>query len=250
MIRACTVATALLVPALALAAGQKITFRSGDERVAGYLALPHGKGPFPGLVVVHEWWGQNAWAREKADAFAAKGYAALAVDLYRGKVAEDPETAHELSRALPNDRAARDLGAAFAYLAGRGDVDPARIGVVGWCMGGGFALDLAEEEPRVAAVVVYYGRLPTEASTIARLKAPVLGNFGAEDKGIPPESVREFGAKAEQAGVKTDLKIYAGAGHAFASSPRGPMAKAYRPDAAKDADARTDAFLARTLKQR
>lgn len=230
-------------------AGEKLSFPSGDERVPGYLALPAGKGPFPGLVVIHEWWGQNAWAREKADAFAAKGYAALAVDLYRGKVAEDPDTAHQLSRALPNDRAVRDLRAAYAYLAGRKDVDPRRIGVVGWCMGGGFALDLAEEEPRVAAVVVNYGRLPTEATTIAKLKAPVLGNFGAEDKGIPPESVSAFAAKAEQAGVKTDLKVYPGAGHAFASSPNGPMAQAYRPEAAKDADARTDAFLARTLKK-
>ncbi len=240
-------AAALLAPALA-AAGEKIAYRSGDEQVPGYLALPQGKGPFPGLVLVHEWWGQNAWAREKADAFAAKGYAVLAVDLYRGQVAEDPDTAHQLSRALPNDRASRDLRAAYAYLAGRKDVDPARIGAIGWCMGGGFALDLAEEEPKLAAVVVYYGRLPTEATTIARLKAPVLGSFGADDKGIPPSAVQEFAAKAEQAGVKTDLKVYPGAGHAFASSPTGPMAKAYRPDAAKDADARTDAFLARTLK--
>ncbi len=238
-------AAALLVPALA-SAGEKITYRSGEEQVPGYLALPQGKGPFPALVLVHEWWGQNAWAREKADAFAAKGYATLAVDLYRGQVADDPDTAHQLSRALPNDRASRDLRAAFAYLAGRKDVDPKRIGTIGWCMGGGFALDLAEEAP-VAATVVYYGRLPTEAATIAKLKAPVLGNFGAEDKGIPPASVEAFGAKAEQAGVKTDLKVYPGAGHAFASSPTGP---AYRAEAAKDADARTDAFLARTLKRR
>ncbi len=240
-------AALLLVPTLVLA-GEKIEFRSGDEQVPGYLAVPSGKGPFPGLVVIHEWWGQNAWAREKADAFARKGYVALAVDLYRGKVAKDPETAHELSRALPNDRAVRDLKAAFDELAGRKDVDPKRIGVIGWCMGGGLALDLAEEAP-VAATVVYYGRLPTEATTIAKLKAPVLGNFGAEDKGIPAESVREFASKAEQAGVKTDLKVYPGAGHAFASSAKGPMAQAYRPEAAKDADARTDAFLARTLKK-
>jgi carboxymethylenebutenolidase len=239
-------AAALLVPALA-SAGEEITYRSGDEQVPGYVAMPQGKGPFPGLVLVHEWWGQNAWAREKADAFAAKGYATLAVDLYRGQVADDPDTAHQLSRALPNDRALRDLRAAFAYLAGRKDVDPKRIGTVGWCMGGGFALDLAEEEPRVAAVVVYYGRLPTEAKTIGKIKAPVLGSFGAEDKGIPPATVTDFGAKAERAGVKTDLEVYPGAGHAFASSPSGP---AYRAEAAKDADARTDAFLARTLKQR
>lgn len=249
MSKTVSVAAALLLPALALGAGEKITYRSGDEQVPGYLALPAGKGPLPGLVVIHEWWGQNAWAREKAEAFAAKGYVALAVDLYRGQVADDPDTAHQLSRALPNDRALRDLKGAFAYLAARKDVDPKRIGVIGWCMGGGFALDLAEAEPALAAVVVYYGRLPTEATGIAHIKAPVLGSFGADDKGIPAESVREFASKAEQAGVKTDLKVYPGAGHAFASSAKGPMAKAYRPEAAKDADARTDAFLARTLKK-
>jgi carboxymethylenebutenolidase len=240
-------AAALLVPTLALAAGEKVAYRSGDEEVQGHLALPEGKGPFPGLVVIHEWWGQNAWAREKADAFAAKGYAALAVDLYRGQVADDPDTAHQLSRALPSDRAVRDLRAAFAYLAGRKDVDPKRIGVVGWCMGGGLALDLAGAEPRVAAAVVYYGRLPTEPATIAKLGAPVLGSFGAEDKGIPPDAVKAFEEKARKAGVKVDVKVYPGAGHAFASSPTG---KAYVAEAARDADARTDAFLARTLKAR
>ncbi len=247
MSRLAALAVALLVPPAALA-GEKISYPSGDEQVPGYLALPQGQGPFPGLVVIHEWWGQNAWAREKADAFAAKGYAALAVDLYRGQVADDPDTAHQLSRALPTDRADRDLRAAFAYLASRKDVDPRRIGVIGWCMGGGYALDLAEEAP-VAATVVYYGRLPTEPATVAKLKAPVLGNFGADDKGIPPEAVKKFGAMAKQAGVATDLKVYPGAGHAFAASPTGPMARAWRPDAAKDADARTDAFLARTLKR-
>jgi carboxymethylenebutenolidase len=241
-------AVALLVPAAALAAGENVSYPSGGEQVQGYLALPRGKGPFPGLVVIHEWWGQNAWVREKADAFAAKGYAALAVDLYRGQVAEDPDTAHQLSRALPTDRADRDLRAAFAYLARRRDVDPKRIGVIGWCMGGGYALDLAEEAP-VAATVVYYGRLPSEPATVAKLRAPVLGNFGAEDKGIPPEAVERFGVMAKQAGVPADLKVYPGAGHAFASSATGPMARAYRPEAAKDADARTDAFLARTLKK-
>jgi len=248
MSRLPALAAALLLPAAALAAGENVTYPSGDEQVQGYLALPHGKGPFPALVVIHEWWGQNAWARGKADAFAAKGYAALAVDLYRGQVADDPDTAHQLSRALPTDRADRDLRAAFAYLAGRKDVDPKRVGVIGWCMGGGLALDLAESAP-VAATVVYYGRLPTEPATIAKLKAPVLGNFGAEDKGIPADSVKAFGEKAREAGVKTDLKVYPGAGHAFASDAKGPMPQAYRPEAAKDADARTDAFLARTLKK-
>ncbi len=240
-------AVAALVPTLALAAaGEKVTYRSGDEEVQGFLALPEGKGPFPALVVIHEWWGLNDWVREKAATLAAQGYAALAVDLYRGQAADDPDTAHQLSRALPIDRAVRDLRAAFGYLATRKDVDPKRIGVIGWCMGGGFALDLAQAEPKVAAVVVYYGRMPTDAAAIAKIKAPVLGSFGADDKGIPPDAVKAFGEKAKKAGVTTDLKVYPGAGHAFASSP---AMKSHVADAAKDADARTDAFLARTLKK-
>ncbi len=235
------------IPSFALAGGRvgDTPYRSGDESVKGYLALPEGKGPFPGLVLVHEWWGQNEWAREKARSFAAKGYAVLAVDLYRGKVADEPDTAHQLSRGLPPDRALRDLRGAFDLLSSRPDVDPKRIGVIGWCMGGGLALDLAEAEPRTTAVVVYYGRLPTDPATIAKIGAPLLGNFGAEDKGIPPESVRAFEEAAAKARVRADLKVYPGAGHAFASPGRARVEAA-----AKDADARTDAFLARELRGR
>jgi carboxymethylenebutenolidase len=182
--------------------------------------------------------------REKARAFAARGYVALAVDLYRGPAASDPDTAHQLMRGLPEDRAARDLEAAFAYLASRPDVDARRIGAVGWCMGGGYSLALALEEPRLAAAVVYYGRLATDARAIGRIKAKLLGNFGEEDKGIPPGSVRAFEAQARSAGVSADFKVYAGAGHGFASS-RDPAV--FRPEAARDADARTDAFLAKAL---
>jgi carboxymethylenebutenolidase len=237
---------AALLPAGVGAAPAEVTYRSGDETVRGYLALPEGPGPFPALVVIHEYWGLNDWVKGKARALAAKGYAALAVDLYRGKVADDPEVAHQLMRGMPEDRARRDLQGAFDSLAARKDVDPARIGAIGWCMGGGLALDLAVAEPRLAAAVVYYGRMPTDPATIASIKAPVLGNFGAEDKGIPPEAVKAFASAAASAGVQVDAKVYPGAGHAFASG----NPKAYVPGAAKDADARTDAFLARALKRK
>lgn len=242
-------AVSLVLPAVAFPAerGGTVSYASGDERVQGYLALPSGNGPFPALVLVHEWWGQNEWAREKARSFAAKGHAVLAVDLYRGKVATDPDTAHQLSRGLPPDRALRDLRAAFDFLASRPDVDPERIGVIGWCMGGGLALDLAQAEPRTRSVVVYYGRLPTDPAAVSRIRAAVLGSFGAEDKGIPPDSVEAFRKAAAKAGVRVDLKVYPGAGHAFASAVGSP---AYVAAAAKDADERTDAFLARTLKPR
>jgi carboxymethylenebutenolidase len=237
-------AALLLAPALALAAAEQVTYRSGAETVKGYLARPEGEGPFPGIIVIHEWWGQNDWVKERARALARQGYAALSVDLYRGQATADPDAAHQLSRGLPPDRALRDLRAAYAYLSGRKDVDPERIGTIGWCMGGGLALDLAAAEPRLAAAVVYYGRMPTDPATVARIKAPVLGSFGAKDQGIPPESVEAFAAALRKAGGQADVKIYPGAGHAFASDPKRLV-----PDAAKDADARTEAFLAKTLKR-
>ena len=225
-------------------ATETVAYPSGTERVSGYLALPQAGGKRPALVVIHEWWGQNDWVRDKARAFAARGYVALAVDLYRGPAASDPDTAHQLMRGLPEDRAARDLEAAFRYLASRPDVDAKRIGTVGWCMGGGYALALAMEEPGLAAAVVYYGRLATDAKAIRKIKAKLLGNFGGEDKGIPPDSVRAFEGQARKEGVSADFKVYPGAGHAFASSSDPAV---FRPEAAKDADERTFVFLAREL---
>ena len=236
-------------PAVATAAPatHTVTYPSGAEKVTGYLALPPAGGARrPGVVVIHEWWGLNDFVRGKAKALADQGYVALAVDLYRGQSASDPDTAHQLMRGLPEDRAVRDLEAAFAYLASRPDVDPARIGSIGWCMGGGYSLALAVAEPKLAASVIYYGALVTDDAQIKRIKAALLGSFGAEDKGIPPESVKAFAEEARKLGVQADFKIYPGAGHGFASAVSVPQG--YRPEAAKDADARAAAFLAKHLK--
>ncbi|HMA18045.1 MAG TPA: dienelactone hydrolase family protein, partial [Thermoanaerobaculia bacterium] len=127
---------------LAAPAGKMTTFPSGSETVSGYLALPEGAGRKPALVVIQEWWGLNDFVKGKADEFAKKGYVAFAPDLYRGKVATDPDTAHQLMRGMPEDRAIRDLKAAFDYLRSRNDVDADHIGSVGWCMGGGYSLAL------------------------------------------------------------------------------------------------------------
>jgi carboxymethylenebutenolidase len=240
---------ALLVAAASSAApaGKSVTYPSGSETVSGYLAFPEGAGKKPALVVIQEWWGLNDFIKGKADDFARKGYVALAVDLYRGKVATDPDTAHQLMRGLPEDRAMRDLKAAFDYLRSRDDVDATRIGSIGWCMGGGYSLQLALAQPKLAGAVIYYGRLVTDDAAIKGLAVPLLGNFGGQDKGIPPESVREFETKAKASGKSVDFKIYPDAGHGFASS-KDPAV--FRADDAKDADARTDAFLEKVLKKK
>lgn len=223
-----------------------ITYPSGTETVSAYVALPAGAGRKPAVIVIQEWWGLNDFIRGKADELARKGYVALAVDLYRGKVATDPDTAHQLMRGLPEDRAIRDLTGAFDYLRSRDDVDWTRIGAVGWCMGGGYSLALALAQPKLAGAVIYYGRLVTDDEKIKGLAVPLLGHFGALDKGIPADSVREFERKAKAAGKSVDFKIYPNAGHGFASS-KDPSV--YRAEDAKDADARTDAFFARVLKR-
>lgn len=226
------------------AAGKMVEFASGTEKASGYLALPAGTGSHPAIVVIQEWWGLNDWVKAKADYFAKLGYVALAPDLYRGKVATDADTAHQLMRGLPEDRAMRDLKGAVAFLRSRPEVGSRRMAVIGWCMGGGYSLSLALAEPKLSGGVLYYGRLVTDDAAIASLQVPLLGNFGGQDQGISPESVREFERKAKAAGKSVDFKVYPDAGHGFASSPDP---KVNRPDDAKDADARTDAFLKQVL---
>src|SRR5277367_6071625 len=138
----------LLLAASAFAAdGKSVTYNSGDETVQGVLYTPAGKGPFPALVVVHEWWGLNDWVKDQASKLSDEGYVTLAVDLYRGKVATTPDMAHEIMRGVPEDRAKRDLHAAFEFLQSQPKVKKDRIGAIGWCMGGGYALDVALQEP-------------------------------------------------------------------------------------------------------
>jgi carboxymethylenebutenolidase len=225
--------------------GPLATFPSQNGEASGYLSVPSTKGRKPAVIVIQEWWGVDDWIREQTDRYAQQGYVALAVDLYRGKSTKDPAEAHELMRGMPEDRAIADLKAAFNYLAARDDVDPNAIGAVGWCMGGGYALALATQEPRLAATVINYGRLVTDFDTIAKIQSRVLGNFGAEDRGIPTDDVKAFGATLTKAGKLGDIKIYEGAGHAF-MNPNNK--EGYDAAAAQDAQARIDGFLDRTLR--
>ena len=237
----------LLVATVAPAAEQSVTFKSGSEDAMGVLVTPEGKGPFPGVVVVQEWWGLNDWVKQQARALAKEGYVALAVDLYRGKSTDKQEEAHQLMMGLPQDRAIRDLQAGYALLPSRSDVKKDRIGVIGWCMGGRYTLLLATVEPTLAAAVAYYGAPPTDLNAIGAIKAPVMGNYGGEDKGPTPEQVRTFEDLMKKAGKTIDVKIYPGAGHAFANefNPWG----GYRKEAADDAWTRSTAFLAKYLKK-
>lgn len=239
-------AASLLCAASAAQAQQAVTFPSGDSTGQGVLYLPKDGGRHPAVVVIHEWWGLTDWIKQEAQGYAANGYVALAVDLYRGKVADTPELAHELSRGLPQDRGVRDLTAAVTYLEGRRDVRRDSIGAVGWCMGGGYALQLAIAAPKLKAVAINYGSLATDKSELAKIHASVLGNFGGMDRGIPPEAVHAFETEMHAMGKPVDVKIYRDAGHAF-ENPNNTGG--YRPDDAKDALERIDRFFAAELKR-
>jgi len=225
---------------------QIVQYQSGDETVSGFLALPEGKGPFPAVIIIHEWWGLNNWIKENAKKFADKGYMTLAVDLYRGQVAADQDAAHELMRGLPEDRATRDLQAAFAYLVSRPEVKHDKIGSLGWCMGGGYALQAALNIPELSACVINYGRLVTDADLIDKINCPVLGIFGAKDRGIPVKDIAAFKRACEKAGKNIAIQIYDKSGHAFMNEN---IAKSYNAKDAKNAWEKTFAFFEKNLKK-
>ena len=225
--------------------GKPVSYKSGDETVNGILYTPPGKGPFPALVVIHEWWGLNDWVKDQASKLADQGYVALAIDLYRGKVATTPEQAHEIMRGVPSDRANRDLLAASSFLRAQKNVNPAKVGAIGWCMGGGYALDLAIADPKLKAVVINYGHLASDQATLQKINAAILGIFGGQDQGIPPADVNKFAADLKALNKPVEIKIFPDAGHAF-ENPNNQQG--YRADDAKQAGELTTAFLAKYLK--
>jgi carboxymethylenebutenolidase len=225
--------------------GTSVSYKSGDETVNGILYTPQGKGPFPALVVIHEWWGMNDWVKEQASKLADQGYVALAIDLYRGKVATTPDQAHEIMRGVPSDRANRDLLAASSFLRAQKNVNPAKVGAIGWCMGGGYALDLAIADPKLRAAVINYGHLASDKATVEKVNAAILGIFGGKDQGIPVEDVNKFAADLKALGKPVEIKIFPDAGHAF-ENPNNKQG--YRADDARQAWELTTAFLVKYLK--
>jgi carboxymethylenebutenolidase len=237
---------ALFASASFAADGKPVSYKSGNETVRARLYTPAGKGPFAAMIVIHEYWGLNDWVKEQASKLADQGYAALALDLYRGKVATTPDMAHELMRGVPEDRAKRDLRAAFKFLRSQSNVKKNLIGAIGWCMGGGYALDVALQEPTLAATVINYGHLATDPAALKKINASILGLFGGQDQGITPDDVHEFEAAMKQAGKKIEIRIYDDAGHAF-ENPNNKSG--YRAADATDAWKRTLDFLAANLKK-
>lgn len=228
------------------ATSKDVSYRSGDDTVQAILYTPKGKGPFPALVVIHEWWGLNEWMKEQASKLSDEGYITLAIDLYRGKVATTPDLAQELLRGVPDDRADLDLHAAVEFLKAQPDVKKDRIGAIGWCMGGDYSLDVALQEPTLAADVIHYGHVADEVEDLKKINAPILGIFGGQDRSIPQSDVKKFEQQLKSLGKSVEIHIYPDAGHAFENPNNG---SGYRQADAADAWQRTVAFLASTLKK-
>jgi carboxymethylenebutenolidase len=240
----CLVFTLLCAVSAFAATSKSVSYKSGDDTVQAIVYTPEGKGPFPGILVIHEYWGLNDWVKEQASKLSDLGYVALAVDLYRGKVATTPDEAHEIMRGMPDDRAARDLHAAFEFLKSQSNVKKDRIASIGWCMGGGYSFNVALQEPTLTADVINYGHLATELESLKKINASILGIFGAQDRGIAVEDVRKFEQTMKQLGKKVEIVIYPNAGHAF-ENPNNKTGN--RADDAADAWKRTVNFLAETL---
>lgn len=209
-----------------------------------YLSLPeNARTPLPAVVVIHEWWGLNDHIKHWTDRLAADGYAALAVDLYGGKVATNSDEAMALVKSVDEPKARATLAAAHAFLKDDPRVAAKKRGVIGWCFGGGWSLQHALAEPDLDAAVIYYGRLVTDPEPLKAIHAQLLGVFGDRDHGIPPAAVDEFVAALKQAGKTIELHHY-DAEHAFAN-PSNPK---YDTKAAADAWSHVRAFFQRTLK--
>lgn len=211
---------------------------------SAYLSVPEGEPPYPGLVVVHEWWGQNDHIRHWTDRLAAAGYAALAVDLYGGRVATTPEEATQLMQAVDEARGREIVHAAVQFLGEDPRVRASKRGVIGWCFGGAWSLQAGIHEPDLDAVVMYYGRVVTDPAQLRAIGGPLLGIFGNQDTAITPASVDEFERALSEAGVEHRLLRY-DANHGFAN----PSGARYDRANAEAAWAEVQRFLTRHLRE-
>jgi carboxymethylenebutenolidase len=216
-----------------------VSFPGEGRRLRGHLSLPDGAGPHPAVVVIHEAYGLNENVRDVADRLAGEGYAALAVDLFSNR-----------SRALCMARfmagmiagsadryGVADLKAALGHLSERPEVDPTRVGAIGFCLGGAFAIAWGCADDRLGAIAPFYGTNPRPAEALARL-CPVVGSYPEKDR-ITVNAGRRLDQVLDRAGVPHDIKVYPGARHSFFND-RG---RSYDPAASEDAWRRVLAFF-------
>lgn len=189
--------------------------------VGAFVAQPEGNEKHPAVIMIHEFWGMKPSINGKAAALAEEGYVVVAPDTYRSQVTSWIPRAIYLAMTTDTAQVNTDLDAVFNWLAAQPNVDPERIMVMGFCYGGGKALEYSLHNERVAATGVFYGSLITDPTQLQALPGPVLGIFGATDQSIPVAEVQTFEQALNTAGVTNQITIYPGQGHAFVESIEG-----------------------------
>ena len=223
---------------------ETIEFPANGGSASGYVARPAEGGPHPAVVVIQEWWGLNDNIRDIANRIAAEGYVALAPDLYHGSMATEPDEAEKLMMALEQVQAVTDLGGAIAALQARGDVDGDRLGVTGFCLGGGLALLLAMKNPAVRAAAPFYGVPMGDLAEASNIKGAVLAIYAGLDAFVTGDYVEQVRGALSGAGVRHEIQVYADADHAFFND----SSAAHKADDAADAWGRLTSFFAAELK--
>jgi len=222
---------------------EEVTYATMDgKEIKGFVAYPEsGSGTYPGLVLIHEWWGLNENIRDLAEQYAAQGYVALAVDLYEGESTTDQARARELTTSVSGNmpRANDNLRQATAYLRSRPDVKGHALASVGWCFGGAWSYQMAKNDMGLDASVMYYGQFSPHEDH-SHMKTDIIGHFGAEDMSIKVNDVETFQATLKTASGDHEIYIYPNSGHGFANEDN---ADAYNPEAAALAWQRTLTFL-------
>lgn len=208
----------------------------------GYLARPVTEGKYPGIIMIHEWWGLNENIKEMADKLASHGYIVLAVDLYDGNVATTSEQARQLIGKYDLANGVNNMNSAFSFL--HENYSTEKIGSIGWCFGGGQSLNLALNNNDMDATVIYYGSLVTDSDELSSINWPLLGIFAELDQGITLDTVNAFESSLNQLNIQNDIHIYPNVNHAFAN----PSGDRYAPEESKDAWDKTISFLDSNLK--
>jgi carboxymethylenebutenolidase len=193
---------------------QSVSFPFGTTQLEGYLARPEGDGPFPGVVVIHEIFGLNENIKDIARRFAGAGYVALAVDLFAGRnrtVCMFRFIGEQLFKPLDNN-SIRELKTTLTFLADQPGVDSARLGAIGFCLGGSFAIAWACNDDRLKAIAPYYGGNPRPLEAVARL-CPVVGSYPTGD--FTTAHGQKLDVELDRYNIPHDIKIYPGTRHSF-----------------------------------
>ncbi|MDH5803766.1 MAG: dienelactone hydrolase family protein [Gemmatimonadota bacterium] len=226
--------------------GIPVRYVPSDTMTVGYLAVPEGEGPFPSLILIHEWNGLVERIRQMADAFAAEGYVALAVDLYGGRTGSSPEENRALTQEARSDPEAMiaNLDEAQRFLRSRSDVT-GRVAAMGWCFGGGVALSFALGGENHEGTAIFYGSLVEDPEILSSITHEVYGTFAENDRGIPADQVNRFAEALRSVGVENDIHIYDDVNHGFWL--RVDQDSETREGPALDAWQRLKAYLDRVL---